>query len=130
MATVIVGADKFMRQIRTAGAAILPHIGPTVRRHANATLNRAQATVPRDDGALGASAFADGPDVNRQALSVTATAGYEAAHAPFVHEGFHYGRKVSTPSKWLERAAHGGVEKALADDIGEAIMDALAQHFR
>lgn len=123
----IKGADELRRDLKRAGEAILPFIAPVLEQRAQHIRSLGIATAPKDTGALLISSFVDSV-VDRRALTALASTGYEAPHAPYVHEGVHYGRQLHPP-KWLEHAADGQAE-TLASEVGDAIMDALAKHFR
>lgn len=125
MATLIVGAEELRKKVRGFGPEILREIGPTIAMEAVDIRNTAQMTVPRGEtNELASSAFVDGVEIDDRTLSATATAGYEAEHAAYAHEGYHYGRKLAVPPKWLEHAADGR-EHAFAQVIGDAIREAL-----
>lgn len=103
------GTKDFLRRFRAASPKFLDALQPVVADHANKVMAVANIAVPKDDGELANSAFVDGPTrvETAEKKSVSATCGYDADHAPYVHEGFHYGRKTSTPPKWLEFSAWG-----------------------
>ena len=125
MATLITGASELRRKLKALGPAILKDIAPVARAEAASILAAAQVNVPVDEGELALSAFTS-DEANEKKGRVMASAGYEAAHAAYAHEGFHYGKKVSAPPKWLERAADGR-EQGFADAVGKAIRTALAR---
>lgn len=122
MAAELHGADELRKRIKRAGPEILEAIGPVLVGTASQILTFAQVDVPSDSGGLAASAFTDGPEI--KGTRVSASCGYTADHAPYAHEGFHYGRKAKTPPKWLEKAANGREQK-LADEVGRAIRSTL-----
>jgi hypothetical protein len=108
MTTVRVeGLDQLRRRLKGADQILLDALQPTIGGAALSLGMVAQANVPAASGELAASFFVDGAQMNEARKSVTATVGYTSPHAAFEHEGFHYGRKVSNPPKWLERAADG-----------------------
>ena len=124
MGVTISGDKELLARLKRAGADLLAEIAPEVSNEAARVIVSANGAVPRESGELAGSSFVDGPVENHERLSVTATCGYESPHAPFVHEGFHFGRKVKAPSKWLERAADG-VETGFAARMKSAILAGL-----
>lgn len=126
MAAQIQGANELKARLRRAGPSVLHALTAPIFREAADISIAALGSVPTDEGELAASAFVAPPEVNEKRMSVTGTVGYEAEHAAYVHEGYHYGRKVATPPKWFERAASGR-EQRFAQDIGDAIRSELAR---
>jgi hypothetical protein len=124
MSVQVKGANELRARLRRAGPAILAEIASTVSAQASVVLSAAQMAVPRDHGALASSAFTSGPEMNDKALSVIATAGYDAKYAPFEHEGFHYGKRSTHPPKWLEHAAHAQESQFVAA-VSHAIREGL-----
>lgn len=127
--SVIRGTTELKKKLRQVGPAILPYLIDPVMRQADNISLTAAVSVPREDGELAASQFTDGPQVDPKALRVGATVGYEAPHAPYAHEGHHFGRKNKTPPKWLEYAADGR-ERAFVKDVEAAInagLESLAE---
>lgn len=121
MTTVqIKGADELRRRLMRAGDTLLPSIAAAVEQQARAIQARALETVPVDEGTLAASAFVetrvDGPNVS-------ATTGYAAPYAAFVHEGMHNGTHIAAP-KWLERAA-AAQESSFAAGVAVGVKDGL-----
>lgn len=130
MATVTIkGERELLQKIRAAEDIVLPKLGQVVVTEAQDIIAEAQSTVPTESGALAASFFVSGPKVRKARHSVTATSGYEAPYAAAEHEGFHFGRKLSTPPKWLERAAAGRSDD-FAQKVKSAIQAVLPSAFR
>lgn len=126
MAAIIKGADELRRKLRKLGVDALPALGAPLLAKAEQIRAVAVATAPKGEtGELAGSSFVSGPDLDKTHMSATVTTGFEADHAAYAHEGYHFGRKVENPPKFLERAA-AGHEAALAEDIGGALMSALA----
>jgi hypothetical protein len=128
MAAVIKGADELRSMLRGIASKVLPDLGAPLVSASLAVIARAEPLVPRESGDLADSAFFDGPEINRSTLSATATAGFEAEHAPYVHEGVHGGAHVQPP-KFLEHAIEG-LEAQLAEDIGDALMQSIERNRR
>lgn len=126
MATQIQGADELRARLKRAGPLILEHLAAPIAAEAQAIHLAALPHAPSDEGNLAASSFVAAPEINPKRMSITATTGYEAEHAAYVHEGYHYGRKVAAPPKWLEKAANGR-ESKFAADVGDAIRNGLAK---
>ena len=123
----ITGARKLRRQLGRLGTLVLPDLADSLKPTAVTISTIAQASTPGKTGSLKASHFVDGPEIDKRHMSAGMTVGYAAEHAPFVHEGFHFGRKKSHPPRWLSNAAAGRVHD-LADDVGKALMDSIAKH--
>lgn len=126
MSITIKGDKELIARLKRAGASLLPEIAPDVANQAARVMVSASAGIPRDSGDLASSQFVDGAEVNTSKLSVTATAGYTAPHAAFVHEGFHFGKKKKVAPKWLERAADD-VAQGFASAISAAITAGLSR---
>jgi hypothetical protein len=122
MAELIQGAEELKRALKGIGPNILGEIAPEIRSYAEGLGSASLASVPVDSGNLAASFFTDGAQVHKE--TVTATTGYASKHAAYEHEGFHFGRKVAAPPKWLEKTADD-FEGAFAEFVGDAIRDAL-----
>jgi hypothetical protein len=114
------GLERLRSRLKKAGPGLLDEIAPALEGEAAALLASANVFAPVDDGELIASAFTDGVERDPKRMSVGASAGYDAEHAPFVHEGFHYGLKVASPPKWLERAADAA-KPGFVEDMVAAI---------
>lgn len=131
MAALLKGADELRRKMRGGKLAleILPAAGQHLRMRATGVLQAAQADVPFEDGELRNSAFVDGPKVRKSRYSVTVTAGYTAAHAPYVHEGVHgHARKRDDRKpKWLAKTVDGNAEEQLAQEMGDLVMSELSK---
>jgi hypothetical protein len=129
MPTVTIkGERELMERIRAAEDLILPKLGQVVLNEAQDIIATAQGDVPAETGGLAASFFVSGPKVRKARHSVTATCGYEAPYAAAEHEGFHYGRRIATPPKWLERAASGRIDD-FAAKVKSAIQAVLPSAF-
>ncbi len=124
MLVEVKGTADLLRRLKRAGPAILAEVADDVVTQANVLGSLAGGDVPAATGTLAQSAFVDGPATNEGRMSVTATVGYAAPHAPYVHEGFHYGLKVKSPPKWLERAANG-LKAGFAPAMFQAVKNGL-----
>lgn len=114
MATVkILGATKLLENLKALEKQVLPELGKAARTEAEEILTAAQVNVPRGKTEeLSGSGFVSGPKIRRgRKHSAIATAGFEAKYAAYEHEGYHYGKKISEPPKWLEHAARGRLDK-------------------
>jgi hypothetical protein len=100
-------------------------LSPEVQASADYLQSVAQGTVPRDEGALAASSFTS--FANNGEGTITATVGYDDPKAPYVHEGFHFGRKQKKDgAKWLEKAADS-VESSFKSAMRKAARAAVKQ---
>lgn len=125
MATRIHGAAAVRRKLRGLAPQVLADLQEPVRDFAATIAAEAQIAVPRGSGELAKSDFVDS-EVDRRNLVTTATTGYAAPHAAYVHEGVHYGRQTEQPPKWLEQALDNK-ESLFAGFVGDAIRDALTK---
>lgn len=128
MAAVIKGADELRKTLRTLAPKVLPDLGAPLVRASLAVVTRAAGLVPEDTGDLADSAFIDGPDFNKSALSATTSAGFDSKHAPYAEIGVHDKAHVEPP-KFLSRATDG-IEEELAEDIGDALMASIERNAR
>jgi hypothetical protein len=128
MSAVIKGAEELRSLLSGIAPKVLPDLGAPLMLGALDVVTRAEMLVPRESGDLADSAFVDGPEINRRTLSVTTTAGFEAAHAAYVHEGVHGGAHIRPP-KFLELATVG-LEEHLAEAVGDALMTAVERNRR
>ncbi|QSQ17181.1 hypothetical protein [Myxococcus landrumensis] len=118
---------RLLDKLRTVAGPVLDDLAPLVREHASSVLQASRALVPvgqRDtDGKppLNTSGFVDGPEVNADKASVSATAGYAHDAAGAIHEGFHWGAKrYEAPIHYLRKPARKGrakFRKAVAAQI-------------
>jgi hypothetical protein len=121
---------ELRKRLNQLGAAVLPDVAPVVGQAASRVGTAALFGVPQGTGALAASAFHDGPEIDPDAKSVTATTGYSAEHAAYVHEGHHYGRKVKAPSKWLEQVSDQLDADEFAKQVARALWDSIAKQVK
>ena len=123
MATVIKGADELRRNLKRLSEVAFEAVRWPLADMAEDIIAASDTAAPTGTGALKASHFVSSPFANQARQSVTVAAGYEAEHAPYVHEGVH-GHFHVTPPKFLERAA-AGQESKLAETVGDALRQAL-----
>ncbi|MCP3105534.1 hypothetical protein LZ198_42490 [Myxococcus sp. K15C18031901] len=118
---------RLLDKLRKVERPVLDALAPLVHAHASTVLQASRALVPvgeRDtDGKppLSTSGFVDGPEVNAQKASVSATAGYAHDAAGAIHEGVHWGEKrFAAPVHFLRKPARKGrarFRKAVAAQI-------------
>ncbi|NTX17717.1 hypothetical protein HUA76_43850 [Myxococcus sp. CA056] len=118
---------RLLDKLRKVERPVLDDLAPLAHAHASTVLQASRALVPvgkRDtDGKppLSTSGFVDGPAVNGEKSSVSATAGYEHEAAGAIHEGFHWGaQRFAEPVHFLRKPARKGrakFRKAVAAQI-------------
>jgi hypothetical protein len=127
----IEGLEHLRRELFRLSPQVLSACAPALRSEASAILSASSAGVPAESGELQGSGFVSQAELAKGGNSVTVTAGYDAPHAAFTHEGFFgfpgvqakFGRTGNAP-KFLERAADGR-GNALAKKVGAEMMKAL-----
>ncbi|TQF13735.1 hypothetical protein FJV41_22455 [Myxococcus llanfairpwllgwyngyllgogerychwyrndrobwllllantysiliogogogochensis] len=118
---------RLLDKLRKVEGPVLDDLAPLAREHASTVLQASRTLVPvgkRDtDGKppLSTTGFVDGPAVNGEKSSVSATAGYEHEAAGAIHEGFHWGtQRFAEPVHFLRKPARKGrakFRKAVATQI-------------
>lgn len=126
----IEGLGHLRRRLQAASGEVLRGCASTLMAEARDVLAASKAGIPTETGALAASGFSTGVEIDAQKRSATSLAGYESPHAAYAHEGFYgfpgvkdrYGRTLAP--KFLEKATKGRAS-SFARKIGAAMLAAL-----
>lgn len=123
----ILGARELVAALRKVRDEVAKDMRGVVVTEAAAILAQSAVLVPRDTGALAASAFVDGAQVNKEKHSVSATCGYEHPQAGAIHEGFHWGKKVKEPPHFLRKPVKAR-KSAFRKIVAVHLFDSIKRH--